>query len=178
MKLIKNPYLIVAQLSGIIVIILAIFLYNIKQKNSSRDLVENLNSVINNCNSLLLASVNHQMGIRGYLITQNKNFLEPYYASLPVTEKHLTDLELLSKDNLKLQNRLETLGILISQRIELSNKIILHKEQPVNTNQNLSFVEEGKIIGDKTQALIEKIVEEATKTLAEKKAIEANIDKK
>jgi signal transduction histidine kinase/CheY-like chemotaxis protein len=176
---IKNPYFVFSLLSCVIVIVLTIFFYNSKEKNISRDLVENTHQVIRSSSDLLIDLVNHQTGIRGYIITNDTNFWEPYKTSLPNTKKNFSELRSLTKDNLQLQNRLDTLEILISQRTELSKNIILQiKELPFYQNQKVSAVEDGKIITNKTKAILSQIIDGEYKLLAERKTIEDYEDKK
>lgn len=181
MKLIKfkNPYLIVLILSGIILLTLTAFFYNSKEKYISKNLVEHTHQVIRSCNDLSMDLINHQASIRGYVITHDTTFLEAYMASLPNTKKHFSELRIITKDNLRQQNRLDTLETLINQRTELSKKIILQiKELPLNQNQEVSAAEEGKIIIDIAKVLLANIIDEEYKLLTQRKAIDAYEDKK
>jgi len=173
---IKNPYLIVSVLSSVIVLVLIIFFYNIKEKIISANLVEHSHQIIRNSNDLSMDLVNHQTGIRGYIITKDTTFLEPYYASLTGTKKHFSELKVLTKDNVRQRNQLDTLERLISQRTELSKKIILQiKELPLPQHQKVSVVEEGKIIMAKTKAILTQIIDEEYELLAQRKTLYANL---
>lgn len=181
MKLIKikNPYLVVSLLSCLIIIVLTIFFFNVKEKNISRDWVEHTHQVISNSNALSIDLLSHQTGIRGYIIANDTNFLGSYNVSLPNTKIHFSELKKLTIDNLLQQNRLDTLGKLINQRTELSSKIILQiKELPLSTKQQISAVEKGKVINDKAQLLLTNIIDHEYKLLAERKALNAYEDKK
>lgn len=176
---IKNPYLIVSLLSSVIVFVLIIFFYNAKEKNISTNLVEHTNQVISNSNALSIDLINHQTGIRGYMITSDTIFLEPYDASLPSTKKHFNELRIHTKDNLKQKNRLDRLETLISQRTELSKEIILQvKDLAFENNQKISAAEKGKIIIDESKALLAEIIEEENELLAQTKDLAANQEAK
>ena len=181
MKLIKikNPYLVVSVLSCVIIIVLTIFFYNAKEKNISRDLVEHTHQVIRNSNALSLDLINHQTGIRGYIITNDTNFLEPYNASLPNLKIHFSELKKLTINNLLQQNQLDTLGKLINQRTELSNKILLQiKVLRLSAKQQVLALEKGKVIIDKAKLLLTKIIDDEYKLLAERKALDVYEDGK
>lgn len=181
MKLIKikNPYLVVSVLSCVIIIVLTIFFYNAKEKNISRDLVEHTHQVIRNSNALSLDLINHQTGIRGYIITNDTNFLEPYNASLPNIKIHFSELKKLTINNLLQQNQLDTLGKLINQRTELSNKILFQiKVLRLSAKQQVSALEKGKVIIDKAKLLLTKIIDDEYKLLAERKALDVYEDGK
>lgn len=176
---IKNPYLIVSLLSSVIVFVLIVFFYNVKEKNISANLVEHTHQVIRNSNDLSMDLINHQTSIRGYVITNDTTFLEAYVASLPNTKKHFSELRIMTKDNLRQQNRLDTSETLINRRNKLSKKIILQiKELPLNQNQEVSAADEGKKIIDKAKLLLTDIIDEEYKLLAEREAIDAYEDKK
>ncbi|MFM9948054.1 MAG: ATP-binding protein [Saprospiraceae bacterium] len=181
MKLIKlkNPYLVVSILSILILSALIVFFYNTKEKNNSTNLTEHSHQVIRSSSDLLTDLINHQTSIRGYIITNDTDFLEAYMVSLPNTKKHFSELRILSKDNLRQQNRLDTLETLINQRTELSKKTILQiKELSLNKNQEVSTAEEGKRIIDKAKVLLANIIDMEYKLLTQRKAIDAYEDKK
>ena len=175
MKTIKNPYLVVSLLSGVILLTLILFLYNVKEKYTSTTLIEHTHLVITSSNKLLVDLINHQTGIRGYIITHDTSFLQPYNTSLANTKKHFSELRSLTKDNPVQQNRLDTLEILIRQRTELSKNILLQiKELPLEVNKQVSAAGEGKLIIDKAKLLLTKFIAEEYKLLAVRKTIDAN----
>lgn len=175
----KNPYLIVSLLSSVIVLVLIIFFYNSKEKSISANLVLHTHQIIRNSNDLSMDLINHQTSIRGYIITFDTTFLEPYNASLLNTKKHFSELRILTKDNLRQQNRLDTLESLINQRTELSKEIIIQiNELTLNNNQKVLTAVEGKKIIDKAKLLLTDFIDEEYKLLAERKAIDAYEDKK
>ena len=178
-KKIKNPYFVVSLLSCFIVLVLTFFFYNLKQNNIANDRVEHSHLVIRSGNALSLDLILHQVGIRGYIITNETNFLDPYYTSLSDIKIHLNELKLLTSDNVLQNNRIDTLGKLINQRTELSSKIILQiKQFPLTQVQRVKAAEDGKIITDKLKLLLTNIMNEEFKLLEERKVISVYEDKK
>jgi signal transduction histidine kinase/CheY-like chemotaxis protein len=170
----KNPYIIVFLLSSVIVIVLIVFFYNSKEKSISTKLLEHTQEVIKSSNDLSMDLINHQTGMRGYLITEDTAFLEPYFASIPNTKKHFSELRMLTKENPKQKNRLDTLEKLISKRTELSKEIIIQiREDSFNNEQKVSAAEKGKTIIDKTKALLGKIIESENKLLVQRKDLDS-----
>lgn len=175
----KNPYLIGSLLSSVILLALIVFFSNVKEKNISANLVEHSNKVIKRSNDLFLDLIQHQTGIRGYMITNDTSFLQPYTNSLPNIKKHFKELRNLTKENQLQQHWLDSLETLIKQRTELSENIILKiKELAVNSNQQVSIVEEGKIIADKAKLFLTKIINHEYKLLEQRKTVDANKEDK
>jgi len=178
MKL-KNPYIIVSLLSSVIVLVLVIFFYNTKEKIISAKWVEHSHQVLSNSNDLSMDLINHQTGIRGYIITNDTSFLETYKTSLLNTKKHFSELRSLTKNNLIQQNRLDSLEKLINQRNELSKEIIFQQtEHTLISNQEITAAQKGKQIIDESMALLVKITNEEYELLALRKALDANQDLK
>lgn len=175
----KNPYLISSLLSSVILLALIVFFSNVKEKNISANLVEHSNKVIKRSNDLFLDLIQHQTGIRGYMITNDTSFLQPYTNSLPNIKKHFKELRNLTKENQLQQHWLDSLETLIKQRTELSENIILKiKELAVNSNQQVSIAEEGKIIADNAKLFLTKIINHEYKLLEQRKTIDANKEDK
>jgi CHASE3 domain sensor protein len=105
----KNPYLIGSLLSSVILLALIVFFSNVKEKNISANLVEHSNKVIKRSNDLFLDLIQHQTGIRGYMITNDTSFLQPYTNSLPNIKKHFKELRNLTKENQLQQHWLDSL---------------------------------------------------------------------
>jgi PAS domain S-box-containing protein len=175
----KSPYLIVFILTSIILSTLTVFFFNSKEKYISKKLVEHTHQVIRSSNDLSLDLINHQASIRGYIITHDTRFLEAYLTSLPNIKKHFSELRIIVKDNLRQQNRLDTLETLIIQRTELSKKTILQiKDLSLNKNLEVSYSEEGKKIIDKAKVLLANFVDEEYDLLIQRKAIDTIEDDK
>ena len=168
----KNSYTIVILISVFIAFVLLLFYSNSKNNNISISWIEHTQQVIKNSDDLLVDLVNHQTGLRGYLLTNDSSFLQPFYTSALNIKLHFNELNRLTKDNLYQQKRVDTLETLISQRIDLSKRmIILNHTYQINNILNIPNINKGKIIVDEIKALLLKINNTEYKLLAERKAI-------
>jgi len=166
-----KSYLVVFATGALIALILLISFYNTATKKTTSDLVQHTEQVISSSNSLLMDLVNHETGIRGYLITEKEVFLQPYYSSLTGIKKHFNELNKLTIYNLQQQKRIEKLDILINRRIDLSGNLInLVKEHKINDAGKITGVEQGKMIADKIRVLFEEINKTEYKILTERKS--------
>jgi CHASE3 domain sensor protein len=166
----KYPYLKVIFASGLLASMFILFYSNSNNNNVSTALVEHTEQVIKNNDDLLLSLVNHQTGIRGYLLTNETSLLEPYKASLPRIKLHLKELNRLTKDDPNQQNRVDSLKTLFEKRIDFSTEIILknHANQLTNV-QKSTITKNGEIITYKIKALLTAINDTEYKLLAERK---------
>ncbi|MBI2805976.1 MAG: CHASE3 domain-containing protein [Planctomycetes bacterium] len=72
--------------------------------------------VLDNLNTMHSLMVDMETGQRGYLLTQDATFLQPYHAALPRVLKTQADLVELTNDNPSQQKRLEKLEELVKAR--------------------------------------------------------------
>jgi len=66
---------------------------------------------------LLQSLTDAETGARGYLITTDEGYLEPHRKGSAATKTQLDNLRLLTKDNLKQQERLDKVQSLVEQRL-------------------------------------------------------------
>src|ERR1039458_4312625 len=112
-------------LSGVILIsVLVIFYTNTQKVKSTSESVEHTQEVLSKSDKVLLDIVNTQSSFRGYLLTGNGMFLEPYNNALNTINSTLAELKELTKDNLHQQVRLDTLEKAINQRFVLTKNTI------------------------------------------------------
>lgn len=74
--------------------------------------------VIEKLQTVLTRVVDAETGTRGYLLTQDVTYLEPYHETLEKLNRDLMQLKALCKDNESQTQRLRTLEELIQQRLE------------------------------------------------------------
>lgn len=85
------------------------------------------------------------IGPRGYIITGNKSYLDPYKAAIPVIAQDLNSLQELTIDNLSQQRRIETLKPIVSRRIAIvDNTISIRETQGFSAAQQLIMINNGK----------------------------------
>ncbi|GIU22597.1 diguanylate cyclase [Shewanella schlegeliana] len=85
---------------------------------------------------LIGAVIDAETGQRGYLLTQDSAYLEPYHIGVSSVDRHLQELFRLTSDNLSQQKRLENIsGLLTKKLAELDLTINLTQE---NTPSSIS----------------------------------------
>ena len=158
LKYLTHPYLIVILASGVMLLLIILFYSNIKNNKLSASLVEHTKNVIQNNDDLLVSLVNHQTGVRGYLLTNDTSLLEPYNASLPSIKLHFNELKRLTKENPLQQIRVETLKTFFDQRIDFSTELIIqNRANQLTNNQKATITKNGEIITHKIKALLNEI---------------------
>lgn len=102
-----------------------------------------------------------ETGQRGYLLTRNPEFLEPYIGSYLRVFQSYNDVKRLTIDNPGQQNRLDTLRILINDRFnQISTTIELEKRGQSDSAQNIVKQGHGKKIMDTIRTLVNKMVQD------------------
>lgn len=101
-----------------------IFYYNSKKVITSDHQVAHTYSVMDKNQELLVEVLSFETAGRGYLLTGNKKFIVDFNESLKNTEKHLSALAALTKNNPSQNKRVEDLKILIDKRMQLSQQLI------------------------------------------------------
>lgn len=128
-----------------------IFYYNSKKVITSDNQVAHTYSVMDKNQELLVEVLSFETAGRGYLLTGNKKFIVDFNESLKNTEKHLSALAALTKNNPSQNKRVEDLKILIDKRIQLSQQLINTKllNQIIEV-QKFTILQLGK---DQTEAI-------------------------
>ena len=130
---------------ALIAILLAVFYNNSIKVNSTQKWIDHSQIVINKNNEILLDIINIETGARGYRLTNEEAFLEPYNESLNQINKNINALLLLTKDNANQQIRVIKLKKSITERISLSKSLI---DNSNNTELELATAIRGKVLMD------------------------------
>ena len=116
-----------------IVVILASVLvvsYNNTQKlKSTNDLVGHTQEVLHQSDNVLLDILSIETGSRGYVLSGNEMFLEPYTNSISTIHNNLATLAKLTKDNPKQQLRIDSLRKVIDDRLFFAKNSIEEKKK-------------------------------------------------
>jgi PAS domain S-box-containing protein len=158
-------------LSGIALLSLIIVLYTQTISIESKGkLVENTQEVLHQNGQILLDILNIQNGARGYLLTGNEIFLEPYNNSIKTINNNTNELNELTKDNPQQQSRIASLKHLIKERLDLSKDLIEAKKQNKLTKTNeIVLIEKGQFLTDKIKNIITEINLEEFRLLKQRK---------
>ncbi len=150
--------------------VLVFFFYNTQQIKSNGDLVEHTQEVINKSNDVLLDITDIESGLRGYVLTENKIFLEPFDKAITVRNGNLAALAELVKDNPKQKLRVVLLKNASDQRLA-STKILVStlSRDSLNEASKIMILENGKITIDHIRAIVTDINSEEFRLLQERK---------
>lgn len=145
--------------------------YWLEEKSEEKhEWVTHTHQVIIQTQNLLAALIDTETGQRGYLLTNERHYLEPYGTGLDSTHFIFTNLKRLTSDNPTQQGRLETLGRLIDLKLhELRETISLHKKDPEKALEVVR-TDRGKKHMDQIRLEIEKIIEDEEWLLAQRKS--------
>ncbi|WP_169727226.1 response regulator [Aliagarivorans marinus] len=135
--------------------------------------VAHTHKTIARAQELLSLVVDMETGKRGYLLTGNEDFLEPFHASLSVWEQKLAALSNQVSDNPAQVARLATIGELHDQwLLEAAYKEILQRELVSDGQASMQSIVElvqqevGKNIIDATRTEIARFIEYENKLIA------------
>jgi methyl-accepting chemotaxis protein len=79
--------------------------------------------VLGEAETLLRAAVDAETGLRGFVITRDESFLEPYTAGLAAFDRDATTLRRLVSDNPAQLARVEQMAALHRQWVEFSRRV-------------------------------------------------------
>lgn len=110
--------------------LLIVFVIGMVSYRSTTRLVETANwvththKVIEKLESVLSQIADAEAGQRGYIITGERHYLEPYYRSVVLLDQEIKDLRILTANNPKQQQRLNTLQSLVKKKLGILNEMI------------------------------------------------------
>ncbi|WP_138500173.1 response regulator [Nostoc sp. PA-18-2419] len=120
-----------------------------RQENHTYDVLSRLEG-------LNLQLTNAETGQRGYLVTGEQRYLEPYNVAIQVMDRQLKELQTLTADNPNQQNRLDILQPLIAQKlVELKQTIDLRQNQSFEAAQKVVLTDRGKQLMTEIRKVIE-----------------------
>jgi len=138
-----------------LVSVLAIFYFNNQKIKSTSDLVEHTEEVLRSSDHVLLDIINIETGLRGFLLSGNIIFLEPYDHSTSTLEKDILNLKLLTQDNQIQISRIDSLKKVVKERLLFTAKTIeVLRQKGLNETEKIASIEKGKILTDKIRNII------------------------
>lgn len=102
--------------------------FSIAKLNDSGDWVRHTYLVIEKLDSVVSKMKDAETGYRGYLLTGNRTFLEPYTGSRAQVDHAVSAAELLTRDNQAQQETFPILKSLINEKYNLASLWISQKE--------------------------------------------------
>ena len=123
----------IALLSGVIVLLLIVTtvfsLFTVNRLRSNLDIQVHTSSVITDLKDNLIFLVDAETGERGFIITADTNYLEPYNLALQNIQRSMKQLRTLTKDDPMQQKSLDTLEHLITNKLQRISALISLKKQ-------------------------------------------------
>lgn len=129
--------------------------------------VEHTNDVIVETEKYISALKDMETGQRGYLLTNNHTYLDPYYSGLKQSEMSFLKLSNLTSDNQRQLNRLE----LISKPMQLKFKELKETIQTKSHDEAIEIVkmDNGKKYMDEIRMIVSSFVNEEKRLLVKRK---------
>jgi len=139
---------------------------SIKNLIKSADLVVESNTIINDVDNIVSMLKDAETGQRGYLLTGNEAFLDPYDKSIKRTDSLFSRVMVATQSNTFEQQRLKELRVIIDKRMEILLSTIRIKRNNGQISE-LSLLE-GKKYMDDARQIIRDIRNEEKRALTEK----------
>ena len=151
----------------IIIILINIYLGSVNVTKSV-DMIIHIHKVIKNIDDIETKLIDMETGQRGFIITGDYNYLDPYYNSLGVLENNLSFLKNLVSYNPDQVERIETLEELIKEKAaEMNETINLREQKGFEAARKIVMLDKGKILMDEIRAVLSDIESEEVKKMAE-----------
>ena len=151
-------------ITAIVLAVLGVYSFTSTQRliDTAR-LLSHATRVINNAEQAVKAIVDIETGQRGYVITGNEEFLEPFYESSKKIDRYLTTLDSLTKGHAMQQTRMVELHAYINYQVKWTQKVIAERKLSFERAQALIASGEGKRTTDAIRSIVKNIQEEERK---------------
>ncbi|MGL2964272.1 CHASE3 domain-containing protein [Flavobacterium sp. RSB2_4_14] len=134
-------------------------------------MVEHSQEIIKKNNEILVNIVNIETNSRGFLLTENNDFLSTINQSQKNIDHIIEDLFVLTNDNSAQQKRIAILKKSISKKISLSQSLIYNKKNNIGSNQSeLATLATGKAVMDSIRENIKMMNFEELRLLEQRKS--------
>lgn len=143
--------------------------WNTTQLVATASLVNHTYQVLEAEESLLSHIANAETGQRGYIITGQEEYLEPYYISINTINAQVDTLQALTADNPRQQERLNSLRPLLQLRLDKLEAVLdIRQEQGFTAAQQAIREARGREVMDAIRRLIEEMVTEENRLLQQR----------
>jgi len=164
----------------ILLVVLTVTMFTLAKKKASHEevLVSHTHEVISEAKSFLEHMLNTETGQRGFLITQHKAYLEPYFDGLKKSQDSFSKLKELTGDNSSQQLRLDAIFQLMKKKFN-EMKMTVDLVSQNNKEKALEIVKgnSGKMQMDNIRQIITEFNDKEHENLEIRKAkLESEID--
>lgn len=149
--------------------------YNRGRLLESRKWVEHTQLVLERAESLLSLLKDEETGERGFALTGDVAFLEPYDLSRTKLASVLAELKSLTSDNQNEQRRIAQIEDLVASRLAVSARDVdTHKSADAKPEETLALSRQGKKLMDRIREIVAEI-EAEERTLLRRRIEEADV---
>ena len=170
---VKADNRIIIGYSTSLILLLVTYVVTMISNNQLKDRTQNVEhtfKLISSLEVLLSKLKDAETGVRGYALTRDINFLEPYHNSNEICDSIYKSIDILTKDDPVQQYRLLDLKELIKKRFEkFVNAIIYYKNGAIDTTYQLREIQlESKRIMDKIRLAVAIMQDEEKRQLVKR----------
>jgi CheY-like chemotaxis protein/CHASE3 domain sensor protein len=141
---------------SLVLLIVAVISYRNSEKIVDTSIwVNHTHEVLYEFEQILIGSVDAETGARGFVVTGNENYLEPFNSANSRLLDHVRKVKQLTKDNSVQQNNIEDIEKLINTHIRHLSLIIDLRRQELDKAKQLINTGEGRRIEDEIRKRIE-----------------------
>ncbi|HEY9695194.1 MAG TPA: GAF domain-containing protein [Oculatellaceae cyanobacterium] len=131
--------------SAILLLVGGFSYHSINRLVEASRLVAHTHEVLEELESVISGLKDVETGQRGYVLTGDEAYLEPYNTAIPQIQQDLRQLRSLTKDNIPQQQRLAQLEPLIGKRIDLLGEVVqVRKNQGFNAAVRFIQTDQGR----------------------------------
>lgn len=138
---------------------------NLSNYIQEENLIRHSSEVFSALDQSLSTIKDAEIGYKGFKLTHDTLYLQPYYSSLRTLPAHIRTLDSLVQKNIRQAKKVDTLEHLINNQFDIIDKILVNTRYPVailNTSESRLLLE-GKNNMERIRAIIGRISEEEQK---------------
>jgi two-component system sensor kinase FixL len=155
--------------SVLVLLVGAASYYAVIRASRATELVAHADAVLLERERLLSTLKDAETGARGYVLTGEESFLDPYYSAVEEVPRSLENLRRLTADHPRQQPRIDTLESVARQSVELNEQIVrFRRRQGFDEAHRLIESGQSKVVMDHARALLAEIESEERAVLADR----------
>ena len=146
---------------------------NLEQAQEYIRLVNHTNMVLLQAEESFSLLKDAETGVRGYLLTHDSRFLEPFYTSNKFLRPSIQKLDSLTTHNSRLYAQVNLLKRLADERLDAMNQAMVISVTTTNRDTLYTVLSKGRIIMDSIRWIVKRIEQEERLLLAERERKES-----